>query len=452
MTGCHPTTPVSCDLVLRAAAQVCTMRPLCSQDHLAHSDETWAASDPRRIGVISDGAVASLAGRVVWTGPDGTADRVLAPQSGATVIDASGCTVLPGLIDPHAHLPFAGWRAREYAMRLEGASYLDILAAGGGILSTVSTTSAATDDELLRAGAGILDEMLAGGTTVVEAKSGYGLEVNAELRLLRLARQLGRDHPVDVVTTFLGAHAVPPAYRGNPDGYVEVVLEEMLPAVKRFALAQFCDIFCEPGAFTVEQSRRVLTRARHLGLGLKIHADEMSWSGGAELAAELGASSADHLLFASEAGAQAMAAAGTIGVLLPVTVLSLLGDEVDVPHCRRQAQMLRAQGVSLALGTDCNPGTAPTTSMQLAIALAGRIFGLSPVEAMLGATRHAAAAVGLGGLAGTIAAGAQADMAVFGVPSYEDVAYRLGANLVRCVIKNGRVVHQAARPRGERLV
>lgn len=438
--------PVVCDLVLRAASQVCLVP--------ANGSCVWPGADASPLAVIRDGALAIRDGRVVWAGPEAIADSILTPVADAVVIDASGCTVTPGLVDPHAHVPFAGWRAREYAMRLEGATYLDILAAGGGILSTVSATAAASDDQLLSAGRSLLDEMLRGGTTTVEAKSGYGLETGAELRLLTLARELGSNHPVDVVTTFLGAHAVPPAYKGNPDGYVEVVLEEMLPAVKRFGLAQFCDIFCEPGAFTVEQSRRVLSRARQLGFGIKIHADEMSWSGGAELAAELGAASADHLLFASSTGAGAMARSGTVGVLLPITVLSLLGSEVDAGHCRRQARMLRAQGVQLALGTDCNPGTAPSASMQLAIALAGRIFGLPPAEAMLGATRFAARALGLGGLAGTIVPGSRADVAVFRVPSYEDVAYRLDFNLIRCVIKDGCVVHCAAQSAGagERLV
>lgn len=439
-------TAVACDLVIRAASQVCLV-PANGGHALP-----WADNSP--LAVIHDGALAVRRGRVVWAGPEALADSALSPLPEATVIDASGCTVTPGLVDPHAHLPFAGWRAREYAMKLEGASYLQILASGGGILSTVRATAAAGDAELLEAGRAILDEMLQGGTTTTEAKSGYGLELDAELRLLRLALELGRDHAVDVVPTFLGAHAVPPSFKGNPDGYVEVVLEEMLPAVKRFGLAQFCDIFCESGAFTVEQSRKVLTRARDLGFGVKIHADEMSWSGGAELAAELGAVSADHLLFASRDGAMAMAQSGTIGVLLPVTVLSLLGNEVDAGHCRRQARMLRDQGVRLALGTDCNPGTAPSASMQLAIALASRIFGLPPVEAMLGATKFAAGALGLGGVAGTLEPGARADVAVFGLPSYEDIAYRLGCGFVRYVIKDGCVVHRAVRPTGtgERLV
>lgn len=418
-----PDKLLACDLLIRNAAQLCTVPPQGAAD---------------RLGPIANGAVAGHDGRIVWAGADEDVATALAPVPGCEVIDAAGCTVTPGLIDPHAHLPHIGSRAKEFRLRLEGVPYLEILARGGGILETVRAVAAAGDEDLVAAARADLDAMLLGGATTVEAKSGYGLTTQAELRLVRLAVEAGRGHPVEVVPTFLGAHAVPPPYKGKAEDYVELVVAEMLPAAR--PLAEFCDVFCEPGVFSVAQSRRILDRAARLGFDLKLHADEMAAGGGAELAAELGAASADHLLFASPAGLAAMAQAGTVAVLLPVTVLALLGDEVTVDHCRRQAEVIRRSGATIALGTDYNPGTAPCRSMQLAMSLACRVFGLAPGEAIVGATRHAALALRRGDRLGSIVPGYQADLAIWRVADHQEIPYRLGDNLVRDVIKAGRVV------------
>jgi len=398
------------------------------------------AGDPDDIGSSSDMAVACRNGEVVWVGPDRTVESQLALAPDGVEIDATGCTVTPGWIDPHAHLPSYGSRAYEFARRLAGASYLEILAAGGGIIETVDAVANATDSQLVTAGKADLDAMLLGGVTTVEAKSGYGLTTPAELRLLRLAAELGRSHPVTVIPTFLGAHAVPPPYKGNSDAFVELLLDEMLPAAAQQGLSEFCDVFCEQGVFSAAQSRRILEKGRELGMTPKLHADEMSWSGGAELAGEVGAASADHLLFASAAGARAMALSGTVGVLLPVTVLSLMAEGVEVGHCRAQAGRLREAGVRLGIGTDYNPGTAPCRSLQLAVSLACRIFGLTPAEALLGVTSVAAVAVRRADVVGKLAPGYRADVTVWAVGSHEDIPYRIGDNLVRDVVKNGQVV------------
>lgn len=398
------------------------------------------AGDQDDIGSRSGLAIACRHGEVAWVGPDRAVESQVALVPGGAEIDASGCTITPGLIDPHAHLPSYGSRAHEFARRLAGASYLEILAAGGGIIETVNAVANASDTHLEAAGKADLDAMLLGGVTTVEAKSGYGLTTPAELRLLRIAAELGRSHPVTVVPTFLGAHAVPPAYKGNSDVFVELLLDEMLPAAAQQGLSEFCDVFCEHGVFSVAQSRRILERGRELGMTPKLHADEMSWSGGAELAGELGAASADHLLFASPAGARAMALAGTVGVLLPVTVLSLMAEGIEVGHCRAQARRLREAGVRLAIGTDYNPGTAPCRSLQLAISLACRVFGLTPAEALLGVTSVAAAAVRRAGEVGKLAPGYRADVTIWAVGSHEDIPYRIGDNLVRDVIKDGQIV------------
>ena len=414
---------LACDLIVSNASELCIVPP-----------------GGGSLGIVPGGTVACHGGRVVWAGPQASAQEILAPIPGCLTVDASGRAVTPGLIDPHTHLPSYGVRAREFQLKLQGAGYLEILAAGGGILSTVATMSAASDATLLSAAQADLDFMLGQGVTTVEAKSGYGLTTDAELRLLRLAAEAGSHHPLTVVPTFLGAHAIPPSFKGKPDAYVEVILEDMLPAVSRQGIAQFCDVFCEPGVFSVEQSRRILEAGRRHGLRAKLHADELAAGGGAELAAEIGAVSADHLLFASPTGLAAMALAGTVAVILPITVLALLGGEVGVQHCRRQAALMRESGVRIAIGTDYNPGTAPCRSMQLAMSLASRIFGLSGAETILAATAHAAAALGLAGEVGSLVPGYAADIVIWDAASHEEIPYRLGDNRADHVFKAGRPV------------
>ena len=357
-------------------------------------------------------------------------------------LDASGCTVTPGLVDPHTHLVFAGTREGEIALRQRGATYLEILAAGGGILSTVAQTRAASADELLAHGRRWLAEMLAHGSTTVEAKSGYGLDRETEMRQLAVTGRLDAEGPVEVVPTFLGAHAVAPEYRGRPDAteaYVRDVIEVQLPAVAEQGIARFCDVFCERGVFSADQSRRVLLAGARLGLTPRLHADELRPSGGAELAAELGAAAADHLAVPSRAGIDALAAANDAGVpvvatLLPATSFFLKHDEYG------PARELIERGVPLALGSDFNPGTSPTAGLQLVMSLAVLRLGLTPAEALAAVTVNAAHALRLGRTHGALEPGRQADLAVWAVPSHSLIPYWLGANLVRAVVKRGQVV------------
>jgi imidazolonepropionase len=318
---------------------------------------------------------------------------------------------------------------------------MEILAAGGGILSTVAATRAATEDALLAHGRRWLAEMLRHGATTIEAKSGYGLDVDTELRLVRIADRLGRDGPVDVLPTFLGAHAVPPEYRERPDGadaYVDHVIRAQLPAIATLGAARYCDVFCENGVFDAAQSRRVLEAARGFGLELRLHADELEPSGGAELAAELGATSADHLATPSEAGIAALAAAaeeGRPGVATrqPATTWFLMKPS------HAPARRLIDRGVPVALGTDFNPGTSPTPSLPLAMSLAVIELGMTPSEVLVAVTINAAHALGLGQLTGAIEHGRQADLVVWGVPTHRQIPYWPGADLVRVVVKRGRL-------------
>ncbi len=359
-------------------------------------------------------------------------------------LDASGCTVTPGLVDPHTHLVFAGTREDEIALRERGATYLEILAAGGGILSTVARTRAASTDELLAHGRRWLGEMLRHGSTTVEAKSGYGLDRETELRQLDVMGRLGAEGPIEVVPTFLGAHAVAPEYRGRPDAteaYIRDVVHVQLPAVAQQGIARFCDVFCEEGVFSADQSRRVLLAGARLGLKLRLHADELRPSGGAELAAELGAAAADHLAVPSKAGIDALAATNDAGVpvvatLLPATSFFLKHDEYG------PARELIDRGVPLALGSDFNPGTSPTPNLQLVMSLAVLRLGLSPAEALAAVTVNAAHALRLGQTHGALEPGRQADLTVWDVPSHALIPYWLGADLVRTVVKRGLVVFE----------
>ncbi len=390
--------------------------------------------------------VAAWDGRVVAVGPRSAVEVALEaadlPVSRFARLDAGGGLVTPGLVDPHTHLLFAGSREAELRLRQSGASYLEILAAGGGILSTVAATRAATVDELLAHGRRWLDAMLAHGTTTIEAKSGYGLDLPTELRLLEAAHTLGQEGPIDVIPTFLGAHAVAPEFRNRPDGteaYVRHILEVQIPGVAAQGRARFCDVFCEAGVFTADQSRRILEAAQVYGIEPRLHADELAPSGGAELAAEINAWSADHLGAPSPAGIDALAAAAeserpVVAILLPSTAWFLM--KRDMPPARTFIE----RGVPVALATDFNPGTSPTPDLSLVMTLAVLQLGMTPAEALVGATVNAAHSLGLGEDAGSLETGRWADLVVWRVPNVDQLPYWPGADLVRTVVKRGRIV------------
>jgi imidazolonepropionase len=380
------------------------------------------------LGVVERAAVAAAGGRVVFAGPQAALGD-LDVAAGAVRVDAGGQAVLPGFVDAHTHLVFAGDRADEFAARLRGVGYEEALAAGGGINRTVRETRAASDAELEAAADRRLALAARHGTTTLEAKSGYGLTVEDERRSLEVLARVAARSPVEVVPTFLGAHLVPEEYAGDRAGYLDLLEHEMLPACA--PLAEFVDAFCDRGALTVEESRRVLAAGARHGLKGKLHANELGSTGGAALAAELGCVSADHLLYCEPEEAVALAAAGTVAVLLPGTSFLLrTGRAAPV-------QVLRDAGVTMALGTDCNPGTCYCESMQLVIALACVHDGLTPEEAVLAATDGAARALGRGGRVGRLAPGAACDLVVLAGRSYLDLAYHLGVNLARLVVKGG---------------
>jgi imidazolonepropionase len=390
--------------------------------------------------------VAAWEGRILAVGPRADLEKVLESEGYSlgrfARLDARGGTVTPGLVDPHTHLLFAGSREDELELRQRGAGYMEILAAGGGILSTVAATRAASAEALHAHGRRWLDEMLGHGTTTIEAKSGYGLDLATELRLLAVAHELGKVGPIEIVPTFLGAHAVPPEYRSRPDGaeaFVRSIIDEQLPGVAAQGRARFCDVFCEEGAFTADQSRRILLAASGFGLLSRLHADELVPSGGAELAAEIGAVSADHLAAPSEAGITAMAEAAAEGravvaTLLPATTWFLMKDH----HAPSRRYIER--GIPVAIGTDFNPGTSPTASMPLAMTVACLSLGLTPDEALVAATINAAYAIGLGDEIGSLEGGKAADFVIWNVPTSRQIPYWPAADLVRTVVKRGRVV------------
>ena len=392
-------------------------------------------------GVIPDGAVAVAGDRIVAVDTTDALLRQVEATSATTVLDAAGRLVTPGLVDPHTHLVFAGHRAGEFALRQRGAAYAEILAAGGGILSTVRATRSASEDHLVTLGMERLDRMLAHGTTTAEAKSGYGLSLDDELKILRAVSRLDDLHPVDLVPTFLGAHTVPPERKADPDAYVGDVCETMLPAVARERLAVFCDVFCEKGAFSPAQTRRILEAASRLGLRLKVHADQLSASGGARLAAELGAVSADHLEHTPEADLRAMAEAGVTAGLLPGATFFLM------QRTYADARHMVDLGVPLALATDFNPGSSPTLSMQMAIALACIEMTLAASEALTAATINAAHAIGRAGEVGSLEPGKKADLVLWGLGSVAELPLHFGVNMVDRVIKSGRVVVPGGRAR-----
>ena len=377
-------------------------------------------------------------GCIAFVGTEEELERRFGLLPEAERLDGDGGTLVPGFVDPHTHLPWAGDRAEEFAQRLAGETYLEIAAAGGGILSTVRATREASEQELADRVRRRLDRMLALGTTTAEAKSGYGLNLEDELKQLRAIRTASAEHPVDLVPTLLAAHEIPPEHRDARERYVDVVCREIVPAAAEAGLARFCDVFCEEGVFTPDESRQVLLAGREHGLGPRLHADEFVDSGGAELAAELGALSADHLVAASERGIEAMAATGVTAVLLPGTSFFLM------KHSWAPARRLVEAGVPVALATDCNPGSSHTESMPMVFVLAVFELGLSIEEALTAVTLNAACCLGLGEEIGTIETGKRADLVLLDEPSLFHLAYHFGGNPVAAVVKNGQLAHRVS--------
>jgi imidazolonepropionase len=387
----------------------------------------------RNLEIIQDGAVIVRNGQIDWLG---TATSLPPQPHDVDIIDAAGKTVLPGFVDSHTHLIFAGSREDEFEQRLQGRSYQEIASRGGGINATVQRVRTASKEELKALARCRLDRLLQFGVTTVEVKSGYGLTLADELKCLEVIAELNAEGPLELVPTFLGAHAVPPEFRSDRDGYLRLLMDEMLPEIARCRLADFCDVFCETGVFSLEESERILSRARDLGFRLKLHADELTPLGGAELAARLGAASADHLLCITEAGIDALAASGTVATLLPGTAFFL-----GVAYA--PARKLIERGLAVALASDCNPGTCPTENLPLIGAMACTQMKMLPAEAVTALTLNAAAALGRADRIGSIEVGKQADLVICDVPDYRHLFYHFGVNHVGQVIKRGRVVYTA---------
>ncbi|MCM3636334.1 imidazolonepropionase [Sporosarcina luteola] len=386
------------------------------------------------LGIIEDGSVWIEDGVVTAIGTTEELERQFGDRaSEADIIDATGRLVTPGLVDPHTHVVYGGSREREFEMRLEGATYMEIMNAGGGIHATTRMTREATEDELVEQSTRRLDSFLKHGVTTVEGKSGYGLDLETELKQLRATKRLNETHPIDLVPTFMGAHAVPQEYKGNEDEYIDSIINDMLPIVAEEKLAVFNDVFCEVGVFTPEQSERILEAGKKLGLIPKIHADEIESYGGAELAAKVGAISAEHLLKASDEGIKQMAEAGVIACLLPATALYLREDAA-------KGRQMVDEGVAVAISTDCNPGSSPTTSMPLVMNLACISMRLTPAEALVAATMNAACAIRMEDKVGSLEVGKQGDVVMWNISNYQELQYLFGVNHVDKVWKKGEMV------------
>ncbi|WP_462409803.1 imidazolonepropionase [Neobacillus sp. Marseille-QA0830] len=413
-------------LFIRKASQLITLQ--------GSSQAPRVKEEMSALGVIEKGSVWIEEGVIKDIGKDEElAAKYQNRLNGADLIDASGKLVTPGLVDPHTHLVFAGSRENEFNLRLQGATYMEIMNAGGGIYATTSKTKAATHVELFQQGYERLNQFLLHGVTTVEAKSGYGLDWETEQKQLEVAQKLNQQHAIDVIATFMGAHAVPRKYKQNPDRYVQLLIKEMIPKVSELRLAEFNDVFCEKGVFTPEQSRTILEAGKNYGLLPKIHADEIEPYQGAELAARVGAISADHLLKASETGLRQMAEKGTVGVLLPGTAYFLMAESAD-------ARKMIDLGVPVALATDCNPGSSPTVSMPFIMNFGCLKMGMTPAEVITAATINAAHAINRGHEIGSLEVGKKADITIFNVENYIKLQYLYGVNHTDTVVKNGHVV------------
>jgi len=411
----------SVDLLIVNANEVVTLA--------GFSNAPAVGPDMEKLGIIKDGGIAIKDGLIVDV--DKT-DSLKKKYTSDRIIDAKGNVALPGFVDPHTHLVFSGSREEELTLKLKGATYLDILKKGGGILKTVRLTRAASKEDLVKDVLSRLDTMIIHGTTTVEAKTGYGLNTKDELKLLEVLELANKEHPVTVIPTFLGAHAIPPEYKDDPHSYVNLIIEETLPKVAEQNIAKFNDVFCEKDVFNIEQSRRILLRGKEFGLTPKVHADELTQLGGAELAAEVNAISADHLLYASDSGLQAMKESGTVGVLLPATSLTIFSEKYA--NARKMIQM----GLPIALATDFNPNCW-TENLQFIMTLGCYKMKMTPAEVITATTINAAHAIGLGDKIGSIEKGKQADIVVLDIPNHQFIGYKFGINLVKHVIKSGRI-------------
>lgn len=378
------------------------------------------------ISLIPNAMIGIQDGKIVYAGP---ADSSLSAEK---VLDCNGKLVTPGLVDAHTHLVFGGWRQKEMGLKLAGVTYLDILKQGGGILSTVTHTRDATEEELVTKGTSLLAEMLQHGTTTCECKSGYGLSLEQEFKQLHAVKKLNETQPVSLVSTFMGAHAIPKEYADQREAYISLLMDEMLPAVAENKLAEFCDIFCETAVFTPEESTRILNRAKELGFRLKAHADEIDPIGGAEMAAAVSCISAEHLIQASDQGIADMAEQGVIAVLLPATSFYL-----DKPFAR--ARDMISSGVAVSIATDFNPGSSPNLNLQFPMNLACLRYRMTPAEALTAVTLNASAAIGRGDTVGSIEPGKRADIVLWDAPDLEYIFYRYGSNLVHTVLKDGEI-------------
>lgn len=418
-------------LLIRHAKQLVTLQ--------GSSEAPLTKEKMNQLHIIENGSVWIEEGRIMMVDQDDVVVRHYKDRlDEANNIDATGKLVTPGLVDPHTHLVFAGSREQEFEQRLQGASYMEIMGAGGGIHSTTRATQAADEDSLYEQSMGRLERFLLHGVTTVEAKSGYGLTLEHELKQLRVTKRLHEQHPIDLVSTFMGAHAVPATYKENPDEFVRIVVEEMIPAVAQSGLAEFNDVFCEKGVFTPEQSERILEAGKKHGLIPKIHADEIVPYKGAELAAKVGAISADHLLRASEEGMKQMAEKGVVAVLLPGTAFFLMAESAN-------ARQMIELGVPVALSTDRNPGSSPTESLPLIMNLGCLHMKMTPAEVLVATTINAAHAINRGKQVGSLEPGKQADLVMWDAPNYVYLQYNFGVNLVDTVIKHGEVVVRGGR-------
>lgn len=387
------------------------------------------------IGILKDAVVAVKGDRIIYVGSGNLSEDVKTNET-TLILDAGGKIVTPGLIDSHTHLVHGGSRENELSMKLKGAKYMDILSAGGGIHSTMRATRSMSSEDLYNQARNSLDRMLSFGVTTVEGKSGYGIEdIETELKQLEVAERLNKDHAVDVVSTFMGAHAIPLSFKDDTEGFVKKIIQEMIPIIARKELAKFCDVFCEQGVFTIDQSRRILLEGRRWGLEPKIHADEIESIGGAELAAELRCISADHLVGASDEGIVRMAKSGVVANLLPGTSFNLQTGK----HAR--ARFMIDNGLPVAVSTDYNPGSCPTENIQLIMSFASLILRMTPEEVLTAVTMNGAAALGLEGEIGSIEVGKKADLVIYDSTNLEYIIYHFGINHTNTVIKDGLVAY-----------